>query len=158
MKCSINKQWVLPLTIGTIIILSLAGVTQAFPQAEPAQPRFGPLPSNDPGAQLDPNLMNVPAMPEQKTDSSPKFPLSPNDPAAKLNPNLMNVPAMPEQKTDSSPKLPSTQSPVKEISHNLRTGSTQVGENKPVKPDSTSASVSPPNIGANSNVEPEFPR
>jgi hypothetical protein len=159
MKSLSNKQWVLPLLTGASIILSLAGVTQALPLADRDQPRSVPLSPNDPAAQLDPSLVNVPAMPEQNqnTDSSPTYPLSPNDPAAKLDPSLVNVPAMPEQNTDSSPTSRSTQSPDREISYDVGTRSTRVGEIRPLTPSSTSTRAGSPHIGADSKIDPEFP-
>jgi hypothetical protein len=151
----LNKRWVLPLITGASLIVSLAGVTQALPPSQRVQPVSSPLSPNDPAAKLDPNLVNVPAMPESKSDNFRTFPLSPDDPAAKLDPSLVNVPVIPERTTDDASASNHNNSPSTEIGYDVRTGSTHVGANRPVRRSSSSTQVSPPNTGANSVISPE---
>lgn len=147
MNYSINKLWILPLVAGVSISLFLVVMTQTPPQRGLAQPRSTPLSPNHPDAKLDHNLINVPAMPEQNTDTSQHYPLSPNDPDAKLDPSLINVPAMPEQTTQPSRILP-TQTPDQEVNYDPRTGTTGVGETSPVKPSPQPTNLNSPNQGA----------
>lgn len=141
MNYSISKLLILPLIVGASISLFLMVMSQASPQGGLAQPRPTTLSPNHPDTKLDPNLRNVPAMPEQTTDSSQRYPLSPNDPDAKLDPDLMNVPAMPEQ-TTKPPEIPPTQTPDQEVNYDSHTGTTGVGKTRIVKPS--------PNRGADS--------
>lgn len=145
MNYSINKLWILPIIIGTSLSLFLVVTTQTPPQSGLAQ-RSTPLSPNDSDTKLDPNLINVPAMPEQNTDSSQRYPLSPNDPDAKLDPNLINAPAMPEQTTEPS-RIRPTQTPDQEVNYDPRTGATGVGETT-VKPSPQPSGVNEPNRGA----------
>jgi hypothetical protein len=149
MNYSISKLLILSLIAGASISLFLVVMTQALPQGGLAQPRSTPLSPNHPDAKLDPNLSNVPAMPEQNTDSSQRYPLAPNDPDAKLDPSLMNVPAMPEQTTKPSEIRP-TQTPDQEVNYDSRTGTTGVGETRPVKPSPQPTGVNSPNQGTGS--------
>jgi hypothetical protein len=96
-------------------------------------------------------------MPEPNTGNSPTYPLSPDDPNAKLDPSLVNVPSMPEQRVDSPGRVRPTHSPEQEVNYDASTGTTGVGETKPVKPSSTSREINAPNRGANSNNQPELP-
>ena len=64
-----KKQWFLAWLTGSTIALSIAGVTQA--QEQPYQGQSKPLPRNHPDARLDPNLLNVPPMPEPQENISP---------------------------------------------------------------------------------------
>ena len=150
MNYSISKLLILPLIAGAAISLFFVVMTQVLPQSGLAQPRSTPLSPNHPDAKLDPNLRNVPAMPEQNTDSSQRYPLSPNDPDAKLDPGLVKVPAMPEQTTKPSGTRP-TQTPDQEVNYDSRTGITGVGETIPVKPSPQPTGVNSPNRGADSN-------
>lgn len=147
MNYSINKWWLLPLVAGASLSLFLVVMTQTPPQGGLAQPRSTPLSPNHPDAKLDPNLGNVPAMPEQNADSPQRYPLAPNDPDAKLDPSLINVPAMPEQTTKPSGIRP-TQTPDQEVNYDSRSGTTGVGETKPVKPSPQPREVNSPNRGA----------
>jgi hypothetical protein len=155
MKHLSNKRKILPLVMGASLLASLAGVALALPQPQGVQPVSGTLSPNDPAAQLDPSLVNVPAMPEPKTDNSQTYPLSPDDPRAKLDPSLVNVPAMPEPKLDRASTSDSTSTPATEIEYDVRTGSTRVGTSQPVRGSRTSTQVSPPNTGADSKIAPE---
>ncbi|HEY9638769.1 MAG TPA: hypothetical protein V6D14_35625 [Coleofasciculaceae cyanobacterium] len=153
-----NKRWFLPLITGASLIVSWAGVTQALPPSQRVQPVSSPLSPNNPAAKLDPNLVNVPAMPEPKSDNRRTFPLSPNDPDAKLDPNLINVPAIPEPTTDNTSTSDRNSTVGTGISYDVRTGSTQVDAKRSVRRSGTSTQVSPPSIGADSNIssEPEL--
>ena len=148
MHYSISKLWILPLVAGASISLFFVVTTQVPPQSTLAQPSSTPLAPNHPDAKLDPNLRNVPAMPEQNTDSQ-RYPLSPNDPDAKLDPNLVNVPAMPERTTERSEIHP-TQTPDQEVNYDSRTGRSGVGQTKPVKPSLEPTEVNSPNPGSGS--------
>lgn len=81
-------------------------------------------------------------------------PLQPNDPAAKLDPRLLNVPPMSMPEEGSSTTTRSSQSPNREIRYDIRTGSTQVGAIG-TQTRSRSTSFSPPNLGADANIQPE---
>ncbi|HEY9739539.1 MAG TPA: hypothetical protein V6C90_03520 [Coleofasciculaceae cyanobacterium] len=158
MKYLSNKRWVLPLITGASLIVSLAGVTQALPRSQRVQPTSGVLSPNDPAAKLDPNLVNVPAMPEPKTDSSQSFPLSPDDPAAKLDPSLVNIPAIPERTTDNASTIDRTSSPATdatEVIYDVGTGSIRRGVRQPMRRSGNSTQVSPPYTGADSKISPE---
>lgn len=150
MNYFINKLWILPLVARASISLFLLVITQVLPQGGLAQPRSTPLSPNHPDAKLDPNLRNVPAMPEQNTETSGRYPLAPDHPDAKLDPNLMNVPAMPERTTGPSEIRP-TQTPDQEVNYDSRTGTSGVGDPKPVKPSVKPTNVNEPNLGTGSN-------
>jgi V8-like Glu-specific endopeptidase len=65
-----KKRWILPLSAGALCVLSLSSVTQALAQSLIPQTPTGALPANNPAAQLDPSLVNVPSMPEPKPSSA----------------------------------------------------------------------------------------
>jgi hypothetical protein len=93
------------------------------------------------------------AQKQPKLDQQLSGSLSPFDPAAKLDPSLLHVPPMPEPNRDSSPTLGSTQPLPREVSYDIRTGSTKVGAISPPQ-SSSSTKFSPPSLGADSNSEP----
>ena len=147
-----KKQWFLAWLTDSTIALSIAGVTQA--QEQPYQGQSKPLPRNHPDARLDPNLLNVPPMPEPSQERSLSQPLPRNHPDARLDPNLLNVPPMPEPQENISPTVFSNEIPAREISYDISTGSIQIGGIGPIQ-HNTSPSMSSPNLGADFNIEPE---
>jgi hypothetical protein len=149
MNYFISKPWIFPLVAGASISLFLVFITQVLPQGGLAQPGSTPLSPNHPDAKLDPNLVNVPAMPEQNTNTTQRYPLAPDHPDAKLDPNLVNVPAMPERTTETPESSP-TQTPDQEVNYDSRTGTSGVGETKPVKPPVKPTEVNAPNSGTGS--------
>jgi hypothetical protein len=66
-----KKQWFLAWLTGSTIALLIAGVTQAQKQPQQERSLSQPLPRNHPDARLDPNLLNVPPMPEPQENISP---------------------------------------------------------------------------------------
>ncbi len=159
MKYLIKKRWVLPLITGASLIVTLAGVTQAFPRPQRVQPVSGSLSANDPTTKLDPNLVNVPAMPEPKSDTTRTFPLPPEHPDAKLDPSLVNVQAIPEPANDHTPtdRTSSPATDATEVIYDVGTGSIRRGRavSRPMRRSGNSTQVSPPNTGADSKISPE---
>jgi hypothetical protein len=117
MSYFISKLGILPLVAVASISLFLVVMTQVLPQRGLTQPSSTPL--------------------------------SPNHPDAKLDPNLRNVPAMPERATDRSEIRP-TQTPDQEVNYDSLTGTSGVGETKPVKPSVQPTEVNAPNPGTGS--------
>lgn len=157
MKYLIKKRWILPLITGASLIVTLAGVTQALPRSQRVQPVSGSLSANDPATKLDPNLVNVPAMPEPKSDTARTFPLPPDHPDAKLDPSLVNVQAIPEPANDhtSTDRTSSPATDATEVIYDVGTGSTRRGVRQPIRRSGNSTQVSPPNTGADSKISPE---
>jgi hypothetical protein len=157
MKYAINKQGILLLITGTSILFSLTGLARSLPLlSQNPSPSDARTPEGS-AAQIDPILVNTPIMSEQHQQNHLQYPLSPNDPAAQLDPSLMNVPPMPEPQVNEAPISGLTESPGTAVGHDLKTGSTQVGQPKSARSSHPSTEVSPPYTGADSEIHLDFP-